>query len=127
MKNDESLNLNSADTEIFGALTEFRDALRDGIPIGQKFTVRTVRLGLKPRDFLPEDIKRIRKMFHLSQAVLGLILGVSVRTVSSWEQGRKKPSPIACRFLDEMATDPTYWRKRIKEIHVPSNASTSGP
>jgi len=41
-------------------------------------------------------------------------LGVSVKTVRSWEQG-KTPSDIASRFMDEIRHNPNYWRQRLKE------------
>jgi putative transcriptional regulator len=64
------------------------------------------------------DIKNIRKLFNLSQALFALILGVSVKTVRSWEQGLKRPSSVASRFMDEMAKNPGYWRERIRAMSV---------
>jgi len=40
-------------------------------------------------------------------------VGVNVNTVRSWEQGKRLPQPIACRFLSEIESDPVYWRQRI--------------
>ncbi len=118
MHKDDSLELNSVDAEILGALAEFRDALKEGVPVEKKLTVRTVHLDLCPRDYLPEDVKNLRRSFNLSQALFALILGVSVKTVRSWEQGRKKPSSVASRFMDEMAKNPDHWRERIRDMHV---------
>lgn len=50
--------------------------------------------------FLPEDIRRIRTVNHVSQAVFAAILGVGKTTVQQWEQGQKKPGGTAQRLLD---------------------------
>jgi len=93
----------AAGAEIIGALTELRDTLRAKIPLDQKFTVRTVELDLRPREYSAEDVKRTRQILNVSQAIFARFLGVDVKTVRSWEQGLKQPSPIACRFMDEIA------------------------
>jgi DNA-binding transcriptional regulator YiaG len=59
------------------------------------------------------DVKRLREVLGVSQAVLAAFLGVNVNTVQSWEQGKRLPQPIACRFLAEIESDPAYWRFRI--------------
>ncbi|MEO5353774.1 MAG: helix-turn-helix domain-containing protein, partial [Magnetococcus sp. XQGC-1] len=41
---------------------------------------------------IPGDVKAIRDRMDLSQSAFAGILGVSVRTVQEWEQGRRKPS-----------------------------------
>ena len=38
---------------------------------------------------------------------------MNVNTVRSWEQGKRFPQPIACRFLSEIEADLAYWRQRI--------------
>ena len=45
----------------------------------------------------------------MSQGVFARFLCVSSATVQSWEQGRRVPSPIACRLLDEMAASPEHF------------------
>jgi len=59
------------------------------------------------------DVKRVRELLGASQAVMAGFLGVNVNTVRSWEQGKRLPQPIACRFLSEIESDPVYWRQRI--------------
>lgn len=54
----------------------------------------------KMRIFSPEDIQRIRKKNHVSQAVFASLLGTGKTTVQHWEQGVKKPSGPARRLLD---------------------------
>ena len=45
--------------------------------------------------------------------MLAGFLGVNVNTVRSWEQGKRPPQPIACRFLAEIEANTEYWRQRI--------------
>ena len=110
--------LSPAATEILGALTEFRDGVRSGEPIEKIFTVRTVELDLRPREYGAGDVKRIRKQLKLSQDLFARFLGVDVNTLRSWEHGRKKPSPIACRFMDEIGHSPDHWSERLREVIV---------
>ena len=44
---------------------------------------------------------------------MAAFLGVNVNTLRSWEQGKRSPQSIASRFLSEIETDITYWRRRI--------------
>lgn len=37
------------------------------------------------------DVQAIRKKFNLSQSEFATLLGISIRTLRNWEQGRKKP------------------------------------
>jgi putative transcriptional regulator len=111
MKKDAGLSPKGA--KIVAALAEFRDALKEGAPIEERFTVRTVELDLRPRALSPDEVRRIRTMLGLSQPLFARFLGVDVKTVRSWEQGLRKPSAMACRFLDEIASDPKHWRDRL--------------
>ena len=67
-----------------------------------EITMREIdALCLPPkRPFQPEDIRRIRRANHVSQAVFAAILGIGKTTVQQWEQGQKKPSGPAQRLLD---------------------------
>ena len=40
---------------------------------------------------IPENIKKLREMYNLSQKDLGIIAGVSDKAVSTWEKGLKEP------------------------------------
>ena len=39
----------------------------------------------------PPEIKNVRKKLNVSQNEFALMIGVSVRTLQNWEQGRRKP------------------------------------
>lgn len=47
-----------------------------------------------------------RQMTGLSQAQFASLLGVSVRTLQGWEQGRKQPSGAARTLLNIARTNP---------------------
>jgi putative transcriptional regulator len=47
----------------------------------------------------PSHPKEIRVRLNLSQAAFAGLMGVSVRTVQDWEQGRRKPSGPAKSLL----------------------------
>lgn len=46
-----------------------------------------------------EDIIDIRKHLHLSQVGFATLMGVKVRTLQEWEQGRRKPRGSAVSLL----------------------------
>lgn len=58
-----------------------------------EFTLRTHSL----KD--PAPVHVIRAKLKLSQAAFAGLMGVSVRTVQDWEQGRRKPSGPAIALL----------------------------
>jgi putative transcriptional regulator len=45
------------------------------------------------------DIKRIREGYKLTQTQFAAMLGISVRTLSNWEQGRRVPEGPAMVLL----------------------------
>ena len=47
----------------------------------------------------PIDIKRIRSEFNLTQVEFAALLGISVRTLRNWEQGRRVPEGPAMVLL----------------------------
>jgi putative transcriptional regulator len=61
----------------------------------------------------------VRERLGTSQAILARFLGVSINTLRAWEQGKRTPQPIACRFLFEIESDIAAWRRRIlNEVSV---------
>lgn len=45
------------------------------------------------------DVRAVRKQLNLKRADLAEMLGVSPRTLESWEQGKRKPSGAASVLL----------------------------
>lgn len=57
-------------------------------------------IDLKTRELLvPSSAKEIRQELKLSQAAFDGLMGVSLRTVQDWEQGRREPSGPAKSLL----------------------------
>ena len=56
---------------------------------------------------------RVRKTSGLSQVEFAEILGVSVRTLQDWEQGRRKPSGAAATLLRIAEKHPTLLREAM--------------
>ena len=108
----------SVGDRILARLEGFAEALERGDDIQDTFTCRTVVLELKPLPYTPEMVQKVRKLLGVSQAILGQLLGVSVRTIQAWEQGDNPPNDMACRWLDEIQRDPQYWLDRVKSAIV---------
>jgi putative transcriptional regulator len=104
---------------IVGRLQEFTKALENKEVISERFNCRKVELNLKPQPYDPQKVKETRQTLGVSQALFALFLGVSVKTVHSWEQGVNAPSDMACRFMDEIRRNPEYMRGRLLESVVP--------
>ena len=60
-------------------------------------SVREMNAGLRGRVHTPEvpSIVEARLISGLSQASFAALMGVSVRTLQDWEQGRREPSGAA--------------------------------
>ena len=67
--------------------------------IGRRFTVATY------------PIVRAREKSGLSQAKFAELLGVSVRTVQDWEQGRREPNAAAKTLLKVAELHPAILKK----------------
>jgi len=50
--------------------------------------------------YTAKDVKRIRKALHCPQSMFAQFLNVSVRTVESWESGKRSPNHAALRLLE---------------------------
>ena len=68
--------------------------------------LREIRRGEYGRVINVPDIARIREKTGLSQARFAQLLGVSVRTLQDWEQGRRAPSGSARTLLMVAARNP---------------------
>ena len=68
--------------------------------------LREIRRGEYGRVINVPDIARVREKTGLSQARFAQLLGVSVRTLQDWEQGRRAPSGAARTLLMVAARNP---------------------
>lgn len=60
-------------------------------------SVREMKAGIRGRVHRPEisEVSHARLVSGLSQTAFAALLGVSVRTLQDWEQGRREPSGAA--------------------------------
>ncbi len=63
--------------------------------------IRDIKAGRGKRTivFRPNDVARVREKLKITQSQLATIVGVSVRTLREWEQGRRRPKGAAVAFL----------------------------
>ena len=61
--------------------------------------IRQLKRGESGRVVNIPDVRSIREKTGLSQAKFAVLLGVSVRTLQDWEQGRRAPSGAAKTLL----------------------------
>ncbi len=80
---------------------------------GNKSKARKIVYKVKPvPTYDAESIKRIRTRRNLTQYLFGSVIGVSVRTVEAWEQGKNVPNRSASRVIDMIDKDPDF----VKDI-----------
>jgi putative transcriptional regulator len=91
--------------DIFGEIMEGIDELkahREG-----RLTLRTHKLEVpEPPPVDPQTIRKVRQRFHLSRALFARMLGLSVRTLEGWEQGRSNPTRVAALLFELLRQHP---------------------
>ena len=80
--------------ELVASVREGGSILRGEAPASRTFTI------------LPPDVKSIRDGFGLTQEQFAALLGISVRTLRNWEQGRRVPEGSARVLLQVAAKHP---------------------
>ena len=77
-------------------------SIREAVEIkaGRKAPSRTYEIK-------PPEIKTVREKLNVSQNQFALMIGVSVRTLQNWEQGRRKPEGPAKALLRIASRNPT--------------------
>jgi len=68
--------------------------------------------------YSPVEVTKIRKNLNLSQKGLAIAIGVSPRTVESWESGKSIPSGVATRILYLIETDNSLVDKLVMRDKV---------
>jgi putative transcriptional regulator len=98
------------------SLEDLLEVMKSDEPIEKYFNVRSYPIPAPPNKYDGPAIREIRDRIAMSQALFAKFLCVSTSTVQSWEQGKRTPSPIARRFLDEISADPEKFRQRFAVI-----------
>jgi putative transcriptional regulator len=80
--------------ELLNSVKEGSSILRGEIPASRTFRMEQI------------DIKRIREGFNLTQKQFAAMLGISIRTLQNWEQGRRAPEGPARVLLQVAAKHP---------------------
>ena len=111
--------------ELIGGLRELSESLQGQERLSDKFTCHTIVLDLQPTQYDAASVQKVRKLLGASQSIFARFLGVTVKTVQSWEQGQSVPSDMACRFLDEIRADRDYWLKRLRRMATAKRQTTA--
>ncbi len=73
----------------------------------------------------PPDVKSIREGYDLSQSQFAALLGISVKTLQNWEQGRRTPDGPARVLLQVAAKHPeAVWDVVRSTVHKESAHAT---
>ncbi len=71
--------------------------------IGQEIleAIQDIKRGRGKRKVIEsfEDVSHIRHELHLSQEAFSSLMGISIRTLQEWEQGRRTPRGPAVSLL----------------------------
>jgi putative transcriptional regulator len=71
--------------------------------------------------FQSPDVKQIREGYKLSQSEFAALLGVSIKTLQNWEQGRRHPHGAARVLLHVAARHP----QAVWDVVSPSSMLTA--
>lgn len=94
---------------LFRGLNEMLEASKD---LGKSTLTKRVRSLTPVPEFKAVEVKKIRAKLSLTQRGFANALGVSLKTVESWEANRNKPNGTAQRFLYLLDKNP----KLLEEI-----------
>ena len=92
--------------ELLASVSEGGEILRGERQPARKFT------------FDAPDVKQIRAQYALSQSEFAAMLGVSIKTLQNWEQGRRSPQGAARILLQVAAQHPTVVREVVESYYT---------
>lgn len=70
--------------------------------------------GVRITRVVVADVQAIRKSANVSQAQFAKLIGVNLRTLQNWEQGRTRPTGPALALLKIVALNP---KSAIEALH----------
>ena len=78
--------------------------------------IRDIKTGRGKRTILfrANEISAVREKLQASQNQFAALMGVSVRTLQAWEQGRRRPSGAAVALLAIASARPDVVREVLK-------------
>jgi putative transcriptional regulator len=85
---------------------ELLESVREGGAILRGATLRGDKAAARRFVFPTPDVKQIREGYELSQSEFAALLGVSIKTLQNWEQGRRTPQGAARVLLQVAARHP---------------------
>ena len=90
------------------------DEVMTGKALGEKLlaSVRQMNAGLG--EVVHSPVLAARQKSDLSQTQFAALLGVSVRTLQEWEQGRRQPSRAAQTLLRVAMAHPNVLRELVE-------------
>ncbi|MCK5355580.1 MAG: helix-turn-helix domain-containing protein, partial [Methyloprofundus sp.] len=88
--------------ELLGSVEQAGEIMRGEKPASREF------------NFAEPDVKAIREQVGFSQSKFSGLIGVSVRTLQNWEQGRRHPTGPAKVLLKLVQSNP---ESVFKELH----------
>jgi len=118
-KKKDRLNVGS---ELVRRLKDFNEVLETTDNVAARFTCRTIRLHLEPKEYSGADVKKVRALLGVSQPLFAQFAGVSAAAIRDWEQNIKPPTKTVCRLMDEILHNPDYFRARVRELAMPVTA-----
>jgi len=86
---------------ILRGLQEMLDHSQGKVELRSRYVAAT-----PPKQYTGDEIRRIRDNLKMSQGFFADVIGVSKKTVESWEYGRGKPSGAAARMISIIEIDP---------------------
>lgn len=92
---------------------ELLDSVREGAEI-----LQGAREPARKYQVNAPDVKRIRTEFALSQSEFAAMLGVSIKTLQNWEQGRRSPQGAARVLLQVAAQHPAVVREVVESYQI---------
>ena len=57
------------------------------------------------------DVKAIRAQLNVSQSEMAKVLGTSLDTIKSWENGRRNPTGLAAKVLATIQENPKFFQE----------------
>ncbi len=86
--------------KMFEMLKEGLDDILEHQKGKKKLKTKIIDIPEPAISYTPKDVKRIRESLNYPQSIFARFLNVSIRTVESWESGRRKPNHAALRLLE---------------------------